>query len=184
MQRELVTFCNPTPLEFVYPQLIQGRHSNTRLVSPIMTTQNQISGGRGEKLVAKTQLCPSCKKKQTLKTLPTNFKCADIICDFCGFLAQVKTFETNDIEKLPPTIPGAAWKPQRERMESGIYYPLYIVAFKKNGTKHSIWYLPTDLQTQEMFTARKPLKPNAKRAGWQGFTIDLKRALSQSVRLK
>ena len=149
-----------------------------------VTTRNQLSGSRGEKLVAKSQVCPSCKKKQTLRTLPPNFKCADIICDFCGFLAQVKTFESDDVDKLPPTILGAAWKPQRERMESGIYYPLYLVANQKTKTKYSIWYLPADLQTAEMFIARKPLSSKAKRAGWQGFTIDLRKALSQPVRLQ
>jgi len=149
-----------------------------------MATQNQISGSRGEKLVAKTQVCPSCKKKRTLKTLPINFKCADVICDFCGFLAQVKTFKSNDIEKLPPTVPGAGWKPQRERMESGIYYPLYLVANQKTKSKYSIWYLPADFQTAEMFIARKKLPSSAQRAGWQGFTIDLRKAQSQPVRLR
>ena len=149
-----------------------------------MTTSNQESGSQGERLVAKSQVCPSCKKKQTLRTLPTNFKCADIICDFCGFLAQVKTFESVDINKLPPIIFGAAWKPQRERMESGIYYPLYLVANQKTKRRQSIWYLPADLQTAEMFIPRKPLSSTAKRAGWQGFTIDLRKALSQPVRLR
>lgn len=148
-----------------------------------MTTRNQQTGSRGEKLVAKSQTCPRCKKKQTLRTLPPNFKCADIICDFCGYLAQVKTFESDDTNKLPPTILGAAWAPQRERMESGIFYPLYLVASLKASNKFSIWYLPADFQTAEMFVARKPLSAMAKRAGWQGFTIDLRKALSQPVRL-
>jgi len=38
-----------------------------------MATRNQKSGSDGEKPVAKSQVCPSCKKKQTLRTLPQNF---------------------------------------------------------------------------------------------------------------
>src|SRR5271165_6342847 len=34
--------------------------------------------------------CPRCKRSRTLVRLPANFKCADVICDFCGYLAQVK----------------------------------------------------------------------------------------------
>ena len=149
-----------------------------------MVTRNQESGSRGERLIAKSQRCPNCKKHKTLKTLPPNFKCADIICDFCGFLAQVKSFEADDINKLPPTILGAAWKPQRERMESGIFYPLYLVAKQRTKNKYAVWYLPADLQTAEMFVARNPLSSTARRAGWQGFTIDLRKALSQPVRLQ
>lgn len=61
------------------------------------------------------------KKNKTLKKLPTNFKCVDIICDFCGFLAQVKTSTVKNINILPNTILGAGWKVQKERMNEKIY---------------------------------------------------------------
>ena len=49
------------------------------------------------------------------------------ICDFCGFLAQVKSSNVKDINKLPSSVLGAAWRPQEERMNAGIYFPLYLV---------------------------------------------------------
>ena len=52
-------------------------------------------------------------------------------------------------------------------MDVGIYFPLFVVL--KNGRNHSVFYLSSDLQTEEMFIKRKPLSKNAKRAGWQGF---------------
>ncbi len=71
-------------------------------------TSRQALGELGE--VAVTRLsCPRCKRPKTLRRLPTNFKCADIICDFCGYLAQVKTTERPDIENPPRTLLGAAW---------------------------------------------------------------------------
>ncbi len=136
----------------------------------LMMTKKEF-GDWGEKLVAKSCLCPKCKKKNTFKLLPTNFKCADLICDFCGFLAQVKSMNVKSISTLPKQVLGAAWGPQKDRMDSGIYFPLYLVL--KTATESSIYYLPTDFQSQELFVARKPLSADAKRAGWQGFMYDL-----------
>ena len=56
-----------------------------------MVTDKQKLGDFGERFVKQNFPCPKCKNKKTLKQLPPNFKCADIICDFCGYLAQVKT---------------------------------------------------------------------------------------------
>ena len=38
----------------------------------------------------------------------------------------------------------------------------------KHEKKYSVFYLPADLQRDDMFIKRKPLSPEAKRAGWQG----------------
>jgi len=104
----------------------------------------------------------------TLKQLPPNFKCADIICDFCGYLAQVKTSSQESIDSIPDQILGAAWNVQKERMDSSIYFPLFLVLFK-SVREFSIFYLSKDLQNETMFIPRKPLSDNARRAGWQGF---------------
>ena len=136
-----------------------------------MPTDKQKLGDWGEKLIAKKCSCPKCKKEKTLKTLPPNFKCADIVCDFCGYLAQVKSKNVKNIDVLPKNILGAAWRPQKERMDAGIYFPLYIVL--KAERKSAIYYLPVDYQDTEIFVKRKPLSENAKRAGWQGYYYDL-----------
>ena len=136
-----------------------------------MPTSKQLTGLFGENQVVKRCACPRCKRFRTLKKLPTNFKCADVICDFCGFLAQVKTV-TGDGASLPNTVIGAAWKPQKERMDAAIYFPLFLVLTEKrlNCTIH---YLPADLQSPDLFKPRQPLSSQAKRAGWQGFNYDL-----------
>lgn len=128
-------------------------------------------GNWGEQLVAKNCVCPGCKKNSVLRRLPENFKCADLICDFCGYLAQVKTAKVKDIEKLPKRILGGAWRPQQERMEAGIYFSLYVVLTDDDQSNAAIYFLSKDLQVPAMFEARKPLGPSARRAGWQGFTI-------------
>jgi len=136
-----------------------------------MPTARQESGDKGEKLVKKLCSCPKCKREGTFRLLPTNFKCADIICDFCGYLAQIKSKKVRNIEKIPSTILGAKWQPQKDRMDAGIYFPLYLVLMKDR--EYAIYYLSADLQEPEMFIKRKPLSDSAKRAGWVGFKYDM-----------
>ncbi len=149
-----------------------------------LATDKQVLGNFGEQYVANNVNCPSCKSSgKSLKLLPTNFKCADLICDFCGYLAQVKSVTVSNLDELPNQILGAAWAPQKERMDSGIYFPLFIVAYK-DKKNIAIYFLPSDLQTSQMFLPRKPLSKSARRAGWQGFMIDLSMGLSKPTRLK
>ena len=147
-----------------------------------MSTDKQKLGVYGENLVIKNLICQKCKKNKTLKKLPTNFKCADIICDFCGFLAQVKTSNVKNIDILPNTILGAGWKVQKERMNEGIYFPLYLILVNQNN--YSIFYLSEDNQSEEIFIPRKPLSSKARRAGWQGFMYDISKIKNDFIRLK
>ncbi len=135
-------------------------------------TTRQSLGELGEVLVAKLP-CPRCKRSTVLKRLPSNFKCADIVCDFCGYLAQVKTSTQENVDQLPTTILGAAWGPQEERMNAGIFFPLFVVLVSRNRRKRAIYFLPSDLQTKSMFVKRKPLSQTARRAGWTGYVIKL-----------
>jgi type II restriction enzyme len=147
-----------------------------------MATEKQLLGSFGEIQVAKNCACPKCKRSKTLVRLPTNFKCADIICDFCGYLAQVKTARVKDITRIPRQIMGAAWGPQRDRMQSSIYFPLFLVLVGPIK-EYTIFYLTADLQTPEMFKPRTPLSPMARRAGWQGFMYDTTTVADHFVRV-
>lgn len=147
-----------------------------------MKTDRQKLGELGEKYVIKQCGCPHCKKTGTLVRLPPNFKCADIICDFCGYLAQVKTAHAKNIASVPDRILGAAWGPQSERMDAAIYFPLFIVLIN-NFDAYSIYYLSADLQNREMFKPRKPLSATARRAGWRGFIIDISTVKHYFVKL-
>ena len=91
-----------------------------------MATAIQKLGDRGEALVRKHFACLKCKRTGTLKPLIKNFKCADIICDFCGYLAQVKTNRVNDISASPKSILAATWLPQKERMDAGIFFVIFL----------------------------------------------------------
>jgi Dam-replacing family len=135
-------------------------------------TSHQALGDYGEAVVARLP-CPRCKRERTLRRLPVNFRCADVICDFCGYLAQVKATERADVGTLPRSLMGAAWEPQNARMAAGIYFPLFIVVTNADRSDHAVYYLPADLQQPEMFQQRRPLRATARRAGWVGYRLRL-----------
>ncbi len=144
-----------------------------------MKTLNQSLGELGEVTVTRQCMCPRCKRSRTLRRLRANFKAADIICDFCGFTAQVKAVTTPARGQLTRQLMGASWPVQRERMKSHIYPPLFVVTVI-GGKADQVLYVPADLQLPTLFKPRKPLSKTAKRAGWQGFVYDLD-ALPQGI---
>lgn len=146
-----------------------------------MPTEKQELGALGERLVVQNCACPKCKQRRTLKALPTNFKCADVVCDFCGYMAQVKASTSKDGTTPPKRLLGAAWDPQKRRMDAGIFFPLFLVLVARKLGKFSVHYLSADLQSEDLFLPREPLSVNAKRAGWRGFNYDLEAAQNRLI---
>ena len=141
-----------------------------------MATARQALGLRGEKAVAQHVPCPRCNRRRHLSTLPTNFQCADLICKFCGFLAQVKAVTLKDgSDEFPTRILGAAWGPQHEQIVAGIFHGLYLVGFSTTKRLVRIDYVPAHVlqASPNVFEPRKPLSGTAKRAGWTGFYYNL-----------
>ena len=66
-------------------------------------------------------------------------------------------------------------------MDAGIYFPLFLVIVA--GSESAIYYLPSDLQSPDMFVSRKPLSGTARRAGWQRLYYDLSEAGLGMVKL-
>lgn len=139
-----------------------------------MPTPKQEIGRKGELAVRDHVPCPRCNRARHLTPLPANFQRADLICKFCGFLAQVKatTMSGTDIPKL---VLGAAWGPQHDQIIAGIYQPLFVVGFSAAGKLVRIDYVPAHIlsATPRVFEPRKPLSSTAKRAGWVGFNYNL-----------
>lgn len=125
-------------------------------------------------MVAKHIPCPECNRPRHLSKLPRNFQCADLICKFCGYLAQVKA-TTLSGEDLPERVLGGAWRPQHEQILAGIYHGLFIVGFSSSERLLRIDYVPAHIlqTTPEIFEPRNPLGSDAKRAGWRGFYYNL-----------
>jgi hypothetical protein len=120
---------------------------------------------------------------RTLTRLPTNFQCADLICKFCGYLAQVKAMTTTN-DRMPDRISGAAWGPQHEQILDGIFQPLFVVGFDGSGRLRTIDYVPAHIleASPGVFEPRTPLSPTARRAGWQGFVYNMTKLPAVGVR--
>jgi type II restriction enzyme len=95
-----------------------------------------------------------------------------VICDFCGFVAQVKARAVKSPEDRVMQILGGAWGVQEEKIKAGIYHPLYIVKVVDEKPV-AIDYISADFLTRDVYVPRNPLSAEARRAGWQGFVYDL-----------
>jgi hypothetical protein len=139
-------------------------------------TGKQELGDAGERAVRDLVPCPKCGRARHLTPLAANFQCADLICKFCGYLAQVKSVTIKGTD-LPERILGAAWGPQHEQIVAGIFQPLFVCAYTPAGDLVSIDYIPAHIlqAAPDVFEPRKPLSASARRAGWTGFYYNLTR---------
>jgi type II restriction enzyme len=138
-------------------------------------TPAQELGDRGERAVRDHVICPRCNRTRQFRPLPKNFECVDVICKFCGFLAQVKATDVGTSEGLRRAqIPGGAWGPQHLRIVAGIFHGLYVVCFQGRRLLR-IDYIPAHMLQAypSVYKPRRKLSATAKRAGWQGFMYDL-----------
>jgi type II restriction enzyme len=133
-----------------------------------MTEDKKIQEELSFRVIRKFIACQECGRGP-LVALPPNYPTVDIICQFCSNTAQVKTFRTkSEANRLPRNIVSAAWKPQKERMDAGIFQPLYIVSFYDSRPLRA-YYLSSKIQKKyqkELFIKRKPLPSYNVRAGF------------------
>jgi hypothetical protein len=129
-------------------------------------TGKQQLGRLGERAVSQHVSCPRCSGPRHLSPLPVNFQCADLICKFCGYLAQVKAIslpaESTD---RPRWVLGAAWGPQQAQLIAGIFHGLYLVGYSPARTLVRIDYVPaTYYKRAQKSTYRErrcPARPSA-----------------------
>lgn len=141
-----------------------------------MATKQQALGKRGEAAVHDHVACPRCRRVYHLTPLPVNLQCADMICKFCGFLAQVKAVTVRGPD-LPERVLGAAWGPQHEQIMAGIYHSMFVARYDATARLLSIDYVPAHIlaATPSVFEPRPRLSATARRSGWQGFYYNLGR---------
>ena len=151
-----------------------------------MATSKQQLGAKGERAVREKVSCPRCGRVRHLTPLQANFPCADLICKFCGFLAQVKTYTLKTPSNaLPTRIPGAGWKVQHEQIMAGIYHGLYLVGYRGKRLVR-IDYVPAHILqgSPDVFEPRRALSAKAKRAGWLGFEYNIEQLPTIGIEAK
>ncbi len=124
--------------------------------------------------MAKHAPCPTCGRQRHLKPLRKNFPTVDLICKFCGHLAQVKAATLRRGHEQPTIVLGAAWTPVREQIEAGIFHDLYVAGYR-DGRLVRIERISAETLAAhpQVIKPRNPLSATARRAGWQGLIYDL-----------
>ena len=121
-----------------------------------------------ESWVVDNLYCPYCTAE--LLPHPANTKTTDCFCDSCGAEFQIKSMAKN----FGRTLLGAEYQTTLASVQAGKHPSLILVHYSGAYVVdvqliHQAWI------TSSCIIPRSPLKPPARRAGWQGCTFDLSR---------
>lgn len=137
--------------------LAEDYHSNTQKIR-IMS----------ENWVVDNVYCVKCGSK--LKHFRNNKPVGDMYCEKCTEEFELKSNKA----KLGKTIIDGAYSTMIEKIENGdipnFFYLNYSIP---NYRVNNLIVIPKHYFTKEIIIKRKPLSPNARRAGWVGCNIDI-----------
>lgn len=133
-------------------------------------TPRQRLGIEGELFVVSALDCPVCKTKLAHVLLPRNTPCVDVKCSSCEVESQVKAITLKSRHAIPLTVLGGSWKSKKKHLEEHGFVPYFLVFFSIKGVV-SVFYLPVEGQSIEIFKVRNPLTSNAKSPGWVGYEL-------------
>ena len=112
--------------------------------------------------------CPVCGAKH-LVHFKDNSPVADFYCDNCGAQFEQKSKESKR-SRLPKTVAGGAFSAMEARLKSD-QNPHLLVLTYANCEVNNLVLVPRHFFTMSVVEKRKPLGPNARRAGWVGSNI-------------
>ena len=139
--------------------LAEGYKSNT-----------QIARRLTEDWVLNNSYCPSCGEI-SLNEFENNRPVADFYCKKCNEEFELKSKGG----KLSSTITDGAYNTMIERINSNNNPNFFFLTYTKELKVNDFLIIPKQFFTPEIIIKRKPLSENAKRAGWIGCNIDIKR---------
>ncbi|MGB4446868.1 MAG: DpnI domain-containing protein [Cloacibacterium sp.] len=139
--------------------LAEGYKSNT-----------QIARRLTEDWVLNNSYCPSCGEI-SLNEFENNRPVADFYCKKCNEEFELKIKGG----KLSSTITDGAYNTMIERINSNNNPNFFFLKYTKELKVNDFLIIPKQFFTPEIIIKRKPLSENAKRAGWIGCNIDIKR---------
>lgn len=126
------------------------------------TSPSRLMGELCERYVAQCVSCPRCETNGVLRRLPTNTPCVDAVCVDCGQCYQIKG--VRNANRCPSSVLGGEYQTTVKGHRAQRIDFLVVVC--------------EDLRVFHMkdyrIFPRKPLSPNARRAGWQGCVIRFK----------
>ena len=114
--------------------------------------------------------CPSCGSR--LRALSANTKSIDFRCLACDEPFQLKS----QSKPFPKRLLGAEYKTTLHAVRSGTHPSVILLRYEPSGmTVQDVEVIHRSWITESAIVPRKPLKPSARRAGWQGCSLALDR---------
>ena len=114
--------------------------------------------------------CPNCST-QPLAEFANGRPVADFYCSNCNEQYELKSKKA----KLSNVINDGAYKTMIERINSEDNPSFFFLTYSKECTVNNFLIIPKHFFKPDMIVKRKPLSITAKRAGWVGCNIDLRK---------
>ena len=131
---------------------------------------SQIIRVLSEDWVANQSYCPNCSA-QPLIEFANNQPVADFYCDGCSEQFELKSKKA----KLSNIINDGAYDTMIERINSEDNPSFFFLTYSAEFTVNSFLIIPKQFFKPDIIIKRKPLSVTAKRAGWVGCNIDLRK---------
>lgn len=131
-------------------------------------SSSQIVRVVSEHWAAQNLYCPGCDSN-TLNRTPTNTRAVDLVCPKCALGFQLKSSRCWNQNK----IVDAAYTSMLSAIRSDNVPNLIILHYTSSWKVWNVLIVPYFFFTESVIQQRKPLGPNARRAGWVGCNIIL-----------
>ena len=113
--------------------------------------------------------CPACPSDHVVKQ-PENTEAVDFICSDCSAPFQLKASRQPFREK----VMDAGYEAMKRALERDDFPHLFLLHYDWDSRRVSdLFLIPRYFLSLSAIEARKPLSPNARRAGWIGCNIVL-----------
>ncbi len=130
--------------------------------------ESQRARVRTETWVRDNMYCPMCGNS-SICGYPPNKPVADFFCSKCRETFELKSLQSNSLE-LPRMITDGALKTMQARLRSDDNPHLFLLVHRDDAITN-LFFTPKFYFSLSIIKPRKPLKPSARRAGWQGCSI-------------
>lgn len=134
------------------------------------TSESQKIRVLSEDWVAKQSYCPSCNA-EPLVEFANNQPVADFYCAHCSEEYELKSKKA----KLSHLINDGAYATMIERINSEDNPSFFFLTYSPEYRVNNFLIIPKQFFKSDMIIKRKPLSVSAKRAGWVGCNIDLRK---------
>ncbi|WP_286796416.1 DpnI domain-containing protein [Psychrobacter sp. UBA6291] len=131
---------------------------------------SQIIRVLSEDWVAKHGYCPNCSA-QPLNEFANNQPVADFYCSNCDEEYELKSKKA----KLSNIINDGAYDTMIHRINSKNNPSFFFLTYSPEYKVNNFLIIPKHFFKPDMIVKRKPLSATAKRAGWVGCNIDLRK---------